>query len=279
MGEHPSDGPAQRPRLREYRVFLAALVFYTRLPVPMRTDRFAELLARSARYLPLIGLFVGAVSAGAYIAIGFLLPHAAAIVVALAVGVLITGAFHEDGLIDSADGLGGGHTVERKLEIMKDSRVGSYGVIAAVLVLLLKFVLLSALAAPESGAVRVSTGVLDLGARAIIAMHLLGRLAPVLVMAVLRYARPGVDSRSRPAARVGVVSLMIALVTAVVAGWFLLPEARLALAAPAVVASVAALVFLRHLRGYTGDTLGAAEQLTEIAVLAVIVTGLPSLVA
>src|SRR3989338_5697822 len=107
---------------REQRYFLLAVSFFTRLPVPSFTDFHDDDLNYSAKYFPLVGVIVGMVGAGAFILAAKVLPSSIAILVSMATTIYITGAFHEDGLADSADGLGGGYDRERILTIMQDSR-------------------------------------------------------------------------------------------------------------------------------------------------------------
>ena len=119
--------------LRQWHLFCLALSFFSRIPVPASTPYSPELLNQSSRYLSLVGLLLGALQALVLLATAQLLPFSIAVLLALMAGLVLTGAFHEDGLADTADGLGGGLSLERKLEIMKDSRVGTYGLVALLL--------------------------------------------------------------------------------------------------------------------------------------------------
>ena len=121
---------------RELEYFFGAVRFFTRLPVPDWVGHSAEALNRSARYFPAVGMLVGGIGALVYVAATHLWPQPVAVLLSMAATVYATGAFHEDGLADMVDGLGGGWEKQRILEIMKDSRVGSYGVVAVVLALL-----------------------------------------------------------------------------------------------------------------------------------------------
>src|SRR5690606_41658926 len=121
--------------LRQLQLLLAATQFLTRLPTPSPRGFEPDWITRSTRYFPLVGQGVGAICALAWLGGSAIWRGAVAAVVAVGVGVVITGAFHEDGLADTADGLGGGQTPQRRLEIMKDSRIGAYGAAALVLVL------------------------------------------------------------------------------------------------------------------------------------------------
>ncbi|MBC7670091.1 MAG: adenosylcobinamide-GDP ribazoletransferase, partial [Gemmatimonadaceae bacterium] len=131
--------------LRQIKLFLCAVQFLTRLPAPSFADFQADWITRSARYFPLVGILVGALSAGVLLAAGQLWSGALPALLALAAGVLITGGFHAGGLAGTAHGLGGGPTPGRRLGIMKDSRVGTYGVVALGLALAIKVAALAAL--------------------------------------------------------------------------------------------------------------------------------------
>ena len=129
----------------EWAKLVLAAQFLTRLP--LRTDRLfsAGRMADAPRYFPLVGLLIGVASAGAYWLAALALPHLVAVIVAICAGLLLTGAFHEDGLADTFDGIGGGLTRDQSLEIMKDSRLGTYGTAALVGALALKAAALAAM--------------------------------------------------------------------------------------------------------------------------------------
>lgn len=239
---------------RELAAFFAALGYFTRLPVPGWVGYSADGLARAARYLPAIGLLVGGAGALVFWLALHVWPQPVAVVLAMVTTIALTGAFHEDGLSDTADGLGGGWDKAKILAIMKDSRVGSYGVIAIVLALLGKFVLLSTLPA---GQVVV----------ALITGHAVSRFCAVSLMATMDYARDDEASKARPvAARLDAGSLLFAFTSAGMPLLLLAPEQAL----PAVALAVLATFWLaakcrRWLGGYTGDCLGAVQQVAEIA--------------
>jgi adenosylcobinamide-GDP ribazoletransferase len=253
-------------------LFLSAVQFFTRLPVPAWVGHSPEQLNHAARYFPLVGTLVGALSALLLLAIATLLPISLAVLLSMAFGILITGAFHEDGLTDFADGMGGGYTRERILDIMKDSRIGAYGTIAIALALSIKFAALVEIAG-RVGAVGA--------ALALMAAHTVSRLAAILIMSRLPYVREDGDARAKPAAHaldresliVAIVSVSLVLIT-LGGAWLYLPAA-----APRQMAMTALLAFTLmalawgyiyrklhvHLGGYTGDCLGATQQLCEIA--------------
>ncbi len=238
---------------RELEYFFGAVRFFTRLPVPGWVGHSAEALNHSARYFPAVGLLVGGIGALVYWLALHLWPQPVAVLLSMAATLYATGGFHEDGLSDTADGLGGGWDKQRILDIMKDSRVGSYGVVALVLALLGKFVLLTLL---DSALVPW----------ALLAGHALSRFCATALLATMDYVRDDASSKAKPlATRMSGSALLIALCFAVA------PLAALpcwkALAG-AMLAAVATL-WLAHkfrlwLGGYTGDCLGATQQLAEI---------------
>jgi adenosylcobinamide-GDP ribazoletransferase len=241
---------------RQGRLLICAVQFLTRVPTPVLKTFEPEWITRAARYFPLVGQGVGAISALVLLAADRIWNGSVAAVLALAAGLLITGAFHEDGLADTADGLGGGQTAERRLEIMKDSRVGTYGVCALVLVLGLKATVLA------------STPIVTAAAM-LLAAHGFGRAAAVLVMRLTPYAPRGEPGRWKPAPR-GVRTGEV-LVALLIAAWplVLLPAgaALVGLAVGSALVVALALLSSRLIGGHTGDVLGAAEQMFEVGFL------------
>ncbi|MBP5986082.1 MAG: adenosylcobinamide-GDP ribazoletransferase [Azonexus sp.] len=239
---------------REMEYFFGAVRFFTRLPVPAWVGHSAEALNRSARYFPAVGLLVGGIGALVYLAALKLWPQQVAVLLSMAATIYATGAFHEDGLADTVDGLGGGWDRLRILEIMKDSRVGSYGVVATVLALLGKFVLLSALDAA-------------LVPWALIAGHALSRFCSTVLLATMDYVREDLLAKAKPLATRLTAGEMLVALAFVLAGLALLPmHNAVAGCAMAILATLwLAAKFRRWLGGYTGDCLGATQQLSEIA--------------
>lgn len=235
-----------------------AIGFLTRLPTRATALDGTELLSRSRAWFPLVGAVVAGLAIAAFAVGEALLGSVVAAVVAVAVGVAATGAFHEDGLADTFDGLWGGWTPQRRLEIMRDSRIGTYGAAALVLSLLLRVALLSGLTA--AGA-----------ARALLVGHVVGRAAGLVMGARLRPVRP--DGRGTgihgPFTGGQVVVAGTVTLLALVAG------AGTSLAVP-VVAAVTAYGIMerlarRRLGGFTGDVLGATTQVVHITSMACIV--------
>jgi len=242
----------------ELRRLACALQFLTRLPVPQLGDWRDERLARSARYFPLVGLIVGGLCAGVFLLARLVWPHGALpALLAVAAGVVITGGFHEDGLADTADGLGGGQARERKLAIMKDSRLGSYGALALGLVLALKVAALAELQPPLAAAA------------ALVCAHGLGRAAAVVMMVATPYAADPDASRLKPSAR-GARPWEAAIGLAVGAAPLLLLDPTVAVAGVlggALAAGWPALAARRQIGGHTGDVAGAVEQAFETGFL------------
>jgi adenosylcobinamide-GDP ribazoletransferase len=239
---------------RELEYFFGAVRFFTRLPVPAWVGHSAEALNRSARYFPAVGLLVGGIGALTYLAALQLWPQPVAVLLSMAATIYATGAFHEDGLADAVDGLGGGWDKLRILEIMKDSRVGSYGVVAMVLALLGKFVLLAAL----------DPALVPL---ALLAGHALSRFCSTLLLTTMDYVREDLLAKAKPlATRLTGGELFVGLLCTLAALALLPAENASAGAALAGLATLwLAGKFKRWLGGYTGDCLGAVQQVSEIA--------------
>lgn len=242
---------------QELQYFFAALRFFTRLPVPGWVGHSAQQLDHAARWFPAVGWIVGACGAAVTLAAAALWPLAVAVLLGMAATLLLTGAFHEDGLADSIDGFGGGWTREEVLRIMKDSRIGSYGALGVGLALLIKFHLLLALAvlpAPTFAALSI-TG------------HSISRLAATTLIHFLAYARDDASAKSKPlATRLGRGGLVMAALCGLAPCLFL-PAAQTAIALGLVtlVTLAAARYFVKRIGGYTGDCLGATQQLAELA--------------
>lgn len=245
------------------RLFLVALQFLTRLPVQL--GRFEPAwLNDCVRHFPLVGVLVGAVGALVLLGAAQLWPAWVAAVLALTATVALTGGFHEDGLADTFDALGGVVPRDKALVIMKDSRIGSYGALALGLSLLLRAALLAVLAT------RPTLGVVA----ALLASHAFARAAAVGVMVSLPYGGDAEHAKAKPLAlavasrNFGIALGWCGLLALTLAGMGVyLPKLLVSVAAAALVALVMRQWLKRRLGGYTGDGLGATEQLAEIAVL------------
>lgn len=232
----------------------AAVSFLTRIPVRLREE---PSMTAAVPWFPVVGAGVGMIVGGVAVGLAELVPMSVAAAVAVLVGVLVTGAFHEDGLADVADAFAGGWTVEQRLRILKDPLHGSYGVAALCGTIVLRIVALASLGPAVAFA----------GA---IAAHTLGRGAAVGLMGTVRVATAdglGADyARSLPR-RSAVVGVAVSIAIAAVAtGWWV---AALAVAAALSAAAVGWLA-VRKIGGVTGDVLGATEQVAECLVLVTI---------
>ncbi len=249
----------------QYRYFLLALGFFTRIPVPSVRHFEESELNRSVKYFPLIGVLVGLSAALLFYLAALILPHSIAVLISMAGTIYMTGAFHEDGLADSSDGLGGAWDKERILTIMQDSRLGTYGAVALFMMILSKFQTLTAMDAFLLPATLISA-------------HALSRLSAICMMRHLPYVK--CSGKAKPLATeispidtwvahafgllplLCILLLLIANDYPVVTVWMYLMMTLLPIG----------LVWwwwrhkLRYwLGGYTGDTLGAIQQMTELA--------------
>lgn len=238
-------------------VALTAVMFLTRIPVPSTIDHSPELLARSTRWFPVVGVIVGGAGAAAGAGAAWLWHPVVGALVAVLVTVRLTGAFHEDALADACDGFGGGWTVPQVLTIMKDSRIGSYGAIGLLLVTALRVATLALIASRSLAAF----------ALACIVGHVLGRWSSLPLIRALPYVRE--DGTGKPfAASVTTQRLVAGTVAAVGAVVLLSGDGVVAASVLAVAVGVtawAARYFTRRIGGITGDCLGAANQLVEMA--------------
>jgi adenosylcobinamide-GDP ribazoletransferase len=252
------------------RHYLVAMQYFTRIPVTGALARWTgfspDLLRASAIHFPGVGLLPGMAACVVFAVISIGLPEAALspLVAAVACTIataLLTGGFHEDGLADLADGLGGSAERERALAIMKDSRLGSFGALALGLALAAKVTLLAVLAS------QTAAGVLA----ALLAAHVVSRFWPLWLIHTLPHVGDAAASKSKPLA-----DSIERRALALSALWALAPLALMvvangwAFALAAVVLSGLALLalrrlLLRRLQGYTGDALGAAQQVCEVA--------------
>lgn len=242
--------------MRQVQLFLCAVQFLTRIPVPPLKGFQPDWIARSAPFYPVVGWIVGALSAAVFVAASHVWSPLVAAVLALGAGLLLTGGFHEDGLADTADGLGGGQTRARRLEIMKDSRIGSYGVLALWTILTLKAATLSGFT-PWRGAL------------ALLVAHGAARSLAVVAMAALPYAGDPDAAKLKPSPT-GVrpveagVAVLLGLAPLVLLGPV---AAAIALVLAGLASAAAALAARRLIGGWTGDVLGAVEQVSEAALL------------
>lgn len=243
----------------ELRFFLTALGYFTRMPLPGWLARWVgfepHYLHAAARYFPLVGLLVGGV--GALVTWGAMLwwPIGVAVLLGMAATLLLTGAFHEDGLADCIDAFGGAWQREDVLRIMHDSRIGAFGAIALVVALLLKWQLLVAIGTRGGLAVLLMV---------LVAAHAASRAMAVSYLATHTYVRP--EGKAKPVAqRLAGVGLVFALLCGLAPLWLLSPLfCAAAIAALLVLRWLLGRYFVHRIGGYTGDCLGMAQQCAEI---------------
>jgi adenosylcobinamide-GDP ribazoletransferase len=252
---------------RQVSLFLVATQFLTRLPVPVLPDFQPIWLTRSARYFPLVGAIVGAINFGVWWLCSRWFPPVIAVGLMLGASLLVTGAFHEDGFADTCDGFGGGTTPEEMLAIMKDSRIGAYGAIGIVMLLGLKWATLVTIPAPSF-------------ALLIVASHVMSRWCSIGLTWRLKYVRS--DGEGKSGLLAGSLSGFDWLFSGMLGAVALLPVALTndlvpysttirclagATLASLITAGTAAAYFKKRVGGYTGDCLGAVQQISELSFL------------
>ena len=249
---------------KEWQYFLLAIGFFTRIPVPDFAHFHESDLNHSAKYFPLVGIIVGLAGAVFFYVASLFFPQAIAVLISMAATIYLTGAFHEDGLADSADGIGGGWEREQILTIMQDSRLGTYGAVALFLMLMAKFQTLNSF----------NPMFIPL---TLIAGHALSRWWAVLLMFTSNYAKPA--GKAKPlatklnsrdffiATAFGLFPFLILCIRAMSKhSPFILVKFVFLSTIPCLVAWLWWRAKLnKNLGGYTGDTLGAIQQITELA--------------
>lgn len=250
-------------KVTQWQLLLLAISFLTRLPVQLRFNVSGAHLNQASRYFALVGLLLGGLLALSYGVFQLLLPASISVLLMMAVGLLLTGAFHEDGWADVWDGFGGGWQVSQKLAIMKDSRLGTYGAAALFIMLLLKFQ--SLLFLSESLITVLS---------AIVIGQCVSRVVATSLIMGMEYVSEDATSKVKPLAmHLSVTSLVTLLVTAatllvslIAVGVLLWQTVFILVAVLLILRVILIRWFKQQLGGYTGDCLGAAQQLSEIAI-------------
>ena len=245
--------------IHQCRLFFIALQFFTRLPIPRWVGFEPAWLQHASRYFPLVGIVVAAAAALVYFAASLLWPAPVAALLSTAAGIYLTGAFHEDGFADMCDGFGGGLTPERVMEIMKDSRIGTYGALGAGLLVALKVTLL-AMFSPTAAVV------------ALLVAHPLSRLAAASLIWRLEYARA--EGKAKPLAQemsnaefaIGAAYAAVPAIGAALLGYLSWPVIGLCFASAAAAAAWLGAKCVSRIGGYTGDCLGAVQQVSEVAI-------------
>ncbi|MEZ9049993.1 adenosylcobinamide-GDP ribazoletransferase [Vibrio sp. 10N.247.311.64] len=246
----------------QWELFALAMGFFSRLPMPKNMPYSSERMNRSGRYFSTVGLLLGALCGGVFLLLDAVLPSAVAIFLMMSFSLMLTGAFHEDGLTDMADGIGGGMTLERRLTIMKDSRIGTYGASALIMALLGKWVLLNELIS--------MTGLFMV----IVTSYTFSRAIAASLIYDMPYVSDLDTSKSKPLANKQTKGelVFLLLVGVLPSLWFGL-EFALVLSVVAYLFRTGFKMWLTaRIGGFTGDCLGAAQQLMELLTYLVFIT-------
>jgi adenosylcobinamide-GDP ribazoletransferase len=242
--------------MRQWKLFLTAIMFYTRIPVSKNIPFSENLLNKSTKYFPFIGWIVGGFGALIFYASQFIFPLSISVILSMLSTILLTGAFHEDGLADSCDAFGGGWTKEKILEIMKDSRIGTYGTVGLILILFTKYFCLTSVNIEQIPFV-------------LFAGHALSRYSATGMIFFSEYAREDAKSKSKPVGKsLSASNNLIAFIFGTTpllflsinySYWYLL----------IIITIVPIIYFLKRyfekwIGGFTGDGLGATQQISEI---------------
>lgn len=247
---------------RRWSELVLAFALLTRLPVPVIKEQIPDSqLSNRVWAFPLVGAVVGAIGGAVYlVAAAADVPPALCAAFAIVATVLATGCFHEDGFSDFWDGVGGGRTRDAKLEIMRDSRIGAYGASALIFTFGARWAALSAIADPVTAA------------SALVVAHATGRGLLSLVFLTMSPARK--EGLAASGERPPPVVALTALAGSLAAPLLLWSPAAALIGVLAAMLAIGALALVarRQLGGYTGDALGACEQMAEIALLTVAAT-------
>lgn len=241
---------------KQWKLILTAIMFYTRIPVPKNIDHSDELLNQSTKYFSFIGWIVGGFGALVFYACMFVFPLTISVLLSMISTILLTGAFHEDGFADSCDAFGGGWTKEKILEIMKDSRIGTYGTVGLIFILATKYIALLNVHIEQIPFV-------------LFASHALSRYTATGMIFFSKYTRDDATSKSKPVGKklnstdylISFIfgSTPLLLLSYLYSFWYLL----------ILVSIIPVIYFLKRyfekwINGYTGDALGATQQISEV---------------
>ena len=244
---------------KEIQIFFTAVMYFTRIPCPKWIGHSQEYLTKCSRYFPLVGIIIGAIGGLVYYGCSFIFPHAIAILLSMISTILVTGAFHEDGLADMFDGFGGGWKKDDILRIMKDSRIGTYGVVGLCSVLALKFCCLFVIDSKFIFPVSIVG-------------HSFSRFVTCTLMYHLDYVRD--DGQTKPNIKeVSLTSLITAAFFGITPLVLLVSKTRFPLI-KLVVLLIAVLIarwylgrfFKKWIGGQTGDCCGATQQIGEVVI-------------
>ena len=240
---------------RQIHYFLTAVLFFTRIPCPKWVNHSPEILNKSSRYFSLVGIVVGSITALAYFASAYIFSTDIAILISMISSIWITGAFHEDGFADVCDGFGGGWTKEKILIIMKDSRLGTFGVSGLVFILAIKFLALYHLQNLSVDLILV-----------IISGHSISRFIATVLLYTHEYVRDIDSSKIKPTTKqMSGKSLLISAIFGIVPLFFFQkPMIFLVLLPLLLIYLYMGHFFKKWIGGQTGDCAGALQQVAEI---------------
>jgi adenosylcobinamide-GDP ribazoletransferase len=236
----------------EIQHFVAALMFYTRIPCP----DWIEHSNKSLKYFPLIGWIIGGIGVATLLIFHSILPLSVSILLSMAATIYATGAFHEDGFTDSCDAFGGGWTKPQILSIMKDSRIGAYGTVGIIVLLSLKWITLYEIGLYSLPILLISY----------LNAHIASRFMASLMIQSHEYVQDINKSKSKAATEFSLGEMWYSSIFVLLGGLFFYSYPLLLFAFP--IAYLAKLYlgyyFNKRIGGYTGDCLGATQQVTEV---------------
>ena len=238
---------------RELQIFLTAIMFFTRIPCPKWVDHNPVFLKKSSKYFALVGAIVGGIGALVFLAASYVFNTQISLLISMFATIYTTGAFHEDGFADVCDAFGGGWTKEKILLIMKDSRLGTYGVTGLILILALKFLALQSIPSHYI-------------ALAILCGHTLSRFIATTLIYTHKYVRDTEDSKAKPAAKsMTLAALILSGLFGIIPLFFFQTPIVFLTLAPCYLSKVyLGIKFKKWIGGQTGDCAGATQQLAEV---------------
>lgn len=240
---------------KQLHYFLTAVLFFTRIPCPKWVNHSPEILNKSSRYFSLVGILVGSIAAVAFYAFSFIFPADVAILISMISSIWITGAFHEDGFADVCDGFGGGWTKEKILTIMKDSRLGTFGVSGLIFILALKFLTLYHLQNLSADIILI-----------LISGHSISRFIATVLLFTHEYVRDIDSSKIKPTTQqMSVKSLLISGIFGLLPLFFFKNATVFLVLIPLLITYLyMGHFFKKWIGGQTGDCAGALQQVSEI---------------
>lgn len=237
---------------KELDIFFTAIMFFTRIPCPKWIDHSPEILNKSTRYFSLVGIIVGGFSALIFWGFSYIFPLSLALLFSMVFTIWLTGAFHEDGFADVCDGFGGGWTKDKILTIMKDSRLGTYGTIGLVGMLVFKYTALSY----QPNQILVT----------LIAGHSISRFITSFLLYLYPYVRDDISSKSKPMGHAQNFSVVMynGVIGIIPLFFYNSFWVFLCLIPPFIAMLLLGRFFKKWIGGQTGDCAGATQQVTEV---------------